>query len=90
MMCSAVSMLYSSREVFVFEELGVAGAGMLGVIDVYLVAATMVPCISNVETTGCVRCPCLTDRWDKMSLDLAPKWRKQVCVVVVLLPQVGV
>ena len=73
-----------------FEKHSVAGAGMLGVIDVYLLAAIMVPCISNVEPAGCVRSPCLTDRWDKMGLDLAPKWRKRVCVVVVLLPQVGV
>ena len=68
MMCSAVSMLYSSREVFVFEELGVAGAGMLGVIDVYLVAAIRFPCISNVEPTGYVRSPYLADCWDKMGL----------------------
>ena len=73
-----------------FEKHSVAGAGMLGVIDVYLLAAIMVPCISNVEPAGCVRSPCLTDCWDKMGLDLAPKWRKRVCVVVVLLPQVGV
>ncbi len=73
-----------------FEEHGVAGAGMLCVVDVYLVAAIMVPCISNVETAGCVRCPCLTDCWDKMGLNLAPKWCKRVCVVVVLLPQVGI
>ncbi len=71
-----------------FEEHGVAGAGMLGVVDVYLMAAIMVPCISNVETAGCVQCPCLADRWDKMGLNLAPKWRKRVCIVVVLLPQV--
>ena len=73
-----------------FEKHSVAGAGMLGVVDVYLLAVIMVPCISNVEPAGCVRSPCLTDRWDKMGLDLAPKWRKRVCVVVVLLPQVGV
>ncbi len=55
-----------------FVEHGVAGAGMLGVDDVYLVAAIMVPCISNVETAGCVRCPCLANCWDKMGLTLHP------------------
>ena len=34
---------------------------MLGVVDVYLVAAIMVPCISNVEPTGCVQGPCLVE-----------------------------
>ncbi len=73
-----------------FEEHSVAGAGVPSVIDVDLVAAVVIPCIANVETTGWVWRPCLMVLWDKMRLDFAPEWCKWVGVVVLLLPQVGV
>jgi hypothetical protein len=44
----------------VFEEHSVAGAGVPSVVDVDLVAAIVIPCIANVESTGCVGSPRLT------------------------------
>jgi hypothetical protein len=41
----------------VFEEHSVAGAGVPIVIDVGLVATVVIPCVANIETTGCVWCP---------------------------------
>jgi hypothetical protein len=38
----------------VFEEHIDAGAGVPSVIDVDLVAMVVIPCVANVETTGCV------------------------------------
>ncbi len=43
-----------------FEEHSVAGAGVPSVVDVDLVAAIVIPCIANVESTGCVGSPRLT------------------------------
>ncbi len=40
-----------------FEEHSVAGASVPSVVDVDLVAAVVIPCIANVETTGCVGLP---------------------------------
>jgi hypothetical protein len=45
----------------VFEEHSVAGAGVSSVIDVDLVAAVVIPCIANLESTACVGSPRLTD-----------------------------
>ncbi len=36
------------------EEHSVAGVGVPSVIDVDLVAVVVIPCIANVQTTGCV------------------------------------
>ncbi len=45
-------------EVLVFEEHGVAGVNVPSVIlDVDLVAAVVIPCIADVETTCCVGSP---------------------------------
>ncbi len=41
-----------------FEEHSVVGAGVPSVIDVDLVAMVVIPCIANVETTGCLWRPC--------------------------------
>ncbi len=40
-----------------FEEHSVAGAGVPSVVDVDLVAAVVITCVANGETTGCVWCP---------------------------------
>ncbi len=73
-----------------FEEHSVAGAGVPSVVDVDLVAAVVIPCVADVETTGCVRSLHLTVCWDKMHLNFAPEWCKWIGVVIMLLPQVGV
>jgi hypothetical protein len=41
----------------VFEEHSVAGAGVPSAVDIDLVAVVVIPCIANVEPTGCVECP---------------------------------
>ncbi len=56
-----------------FEEHSVAGAGVPSVVDVDLLAAVVIPCIADVETTGCVRSPRLAACWDKMHLNFTPK-----------------
>ncbi len=56
-----------------FEEHSVAGAGVPSVIDVDLVATVVIPCIANVETTGCVWRPRFAVWRDKMHLDFASK-----------------
>jgi hypothetical protein len=38
----------------VFEGQSVAVGGVPSVVDVDLVATVVIPCIANVETTGCV------------------------------------
>jgi hypothetical protein len=38
----------------VFEEHSIAGPGVPRVIDVDLMAMVVIPCVANVETTGCV------------------------------------
>jgi hypothetical protein len=37
-----------------FEEHSVAGGGVPCVIDVDPVAMVVIPCVANMETTGCV------------------------------------
>ncbi len=37
-----------------FEEDSFAGAGVLCVIDLDFMAMVAIPCVANVETTGCV------------------------------------
>ncbi len=56
-----------------FEKYSVAVAGVLSVIDVDLVAAVVIPCVANVETTGCVGSPCFGDCRNKMCLNFAPE-----------------
>ena len=62
-----------------------------GVTDVdpvtFLVVLTR---ISDVEFACCVGCSCLFCTWSDLCLDLASKWCKGVCIVVMFTPYVRI
>ena len=77
-------------EVLVFEEHGETCSRMLGITDVDLVTAVVLPRISNIETACCVGCPCFLYAWRDMCFHLASKWCERVCIIIVFAPEVCV